>query len=45
MRELSSIIFKSRQKGKYLNSSLPQYQDLSGTAKIIEEALAKTGRK
>jgi iron(III) transport system substrate-binding protein len=32
-------------KGKYLNSSLPQYQDLETALKIIDEALTKAGKK
>ena len=34
-----------KEKGKYLNSSLPQYQDVEPALKIVEEALAKAGKK
>ena len=29
---------------KYLNSSLPQYEDVKPVLKILETALAKTGK-
>jgi ABC-type Fe3+ transport system substrate-binding protein len=32
-------------KGRYMNTSLPQYQDVDGALKIIDEALAKAGKK
>jgi hypothetical protein len=32
-------------KGKYINSSLPQYQDIDAALKIVDEALAKAGKK
>jgi len=31
--------------GRYMNTSLPQYQDIEGALKIVEEALTKTGKK
>jgi len=34
-----------KQNGKYLNSSLPQYQDIEAALKIVDEALTKAGRK
>ena len=34
-----------REKGKYINASLPQYQDIDAALKIIDEALAKAGKK
>lgn len=34
-----------KDKGNYLNSSLPQYQDLEAALKIIDEALIKAGKK
>lgn len=42
---LSDPISVPKEKGEYLNSSLPQYQDLSTAMKIIEDALAKAGRR
>jgi iron(III) transport system substrate-binding protein len=34
-----------KAKGKYINSSLPQYQDIDAALKIVDEALAKAGKK
>jgi ABC-type Fe3+ transport system substrate-binding protein len=34
-----------RQGIKYLNASLPQYEDVTPLIKIVNEALAKTGKK
>lgn len=34
-----------KEKGKYINSSLPQYQDISAALKIVDDALAKSGKK
>jgi iron(III) transport system substrate-binding protein len=34
-----------KEKGKYLNASLPKYQNLDEAYKIINEALAKAGKK
>jgi iron(III) transport system substrate-binding protein len=34
-----------KEKGKYINASLPQYQDIDAALKIIEDALAKAGKK
>ena len=34
-----------KTQGRYMNASLPQYQDISGALKIINEALAKAGKK
>ena len=34
-----------KENGRYLNSSLPQYQDIDGALKIIDEALTKAGKK
>jgi len=31
--------------GKYVNTSLPQYQDIDTALKIIDEALARAGKK
>jgi len=31
--------------GKYVNTSLPQYQDIDAALKIIDEALARAGKK
>jgi len=31
--------------GKYINASLPQYQDIDTALKIIDEALARAGKK
>jgi iron(III) transport system substrate-binding protein len=33
-----------KDKGRYLNGSLPQYQDVDSALKIIDEALAKAGK-
>jgi iron(III) transport system substrate-binding protein len=33
-----------KDKGRYLNGSLPQYQDVDSVLKIIDEALAKAGK-
>jgi len=35
----------AREKGKYINASLPQYQDIDAALKIIDEALARAGKK
>ncbi len=32
-------------KGKYVNTSLPQYQDIDAALKIVDDALAKAGKK
>ncbi len=34
-----------KEKGRYMNSSLPQYQDIDAALKIVDEALAKAGKK
>jgi ABC-type Fe3+ transport system substrate-binding protein len=34
-----------KEKGQYINSSLPQYQDISAALKIVDDALAKSGKK
>jgi hypothetical protein len=34
-----------KETGRYLNSSLPQYQDVEPALKIVEEALTKVGKK
>jgi iron(III) transport system substrate-binding protein len=34
-----------KQQGHYMNTSLPQYQDIDGALKIIDEALAKAKKK
>jgi ABC-type Fe3+ transport system substrate-binding protein len=34
-----------KEKGKYINSSLPQYQDIDAALKIVDDALAKAGKK
>jgi hypothetical protein len=34
-----------KPQGRYMNTSLPQYQDIDGALKIINEVLAKTGQK
>ena len=34
-----------KEKGKYINSSLPQYQDIDAALKIVDEALTKAGKK
>jgi ABC-type Fe3+ transport system substrate-binding protein len=34
-----------KEKGKYLNTSLPQYQDIDAALKIVDEVLAKAGKK
>jgi iron(III) transport system substrate-binding protein len=34
-----------KPQGRYMNTSLPLYQDISGALKIINEALAKAGKK
>jgi iron(III) transport system substrate-binding protein len=31
--------------GRYMNTSLPQYQDIEAALKIVDEALAKAGKK
>lgn len=33
------------EKGKYLNTSLPQYQDIDAALKIVDEALTKAGKR
>jgi iron(III) transport system substrate-binding protein len=33
-----------KPQGRYMNTSLPQYQDIDGALKIINEALAKAGK-
>ncbi|HLN86086.1 MAG TPA: hypothetical protein VK200_06475 [Candidatus Limnocylindrales bacterium] len=33
------------EKGGYINASLPQYQDIDVALKIIDEALAKAGKR
>jgi hypothetical protein len=35
----------SKENGKYINASLPQYQDIDAALKIVNEALAKAGKK
>ena len=34
-----------KDKGKYVNTSLPQYQDVDAALKIVDDALAKAGKK
>jgi hypothetical protein len=34
-----------KEKGKHINSSLPQYQDIDTALKIVDDALAKAGKK
>jgi iron(III) transport system substrate-binding protein len=34
-----------KEKGQYVNASLPQYQDIEVALKIVDEALAKAGKK
>jgi iron(III) transport system substrate-binding protein len=34
-----------KEKGKYINASLPQYQDIDAALKIVDDALAKAGKK
>jgi len=34
-----------KENGKYLNASLPQYQDIDAALKIIKEALGKAAKK
>jgi len=34
-----------KDKGRYLNSSLPQYQDIDAALKIIDDAINKAGKK
>jgi iron(III) transport system substrate-binding protein len=34
-----------KPQGRYMNTSVPQYQDIDGALKIINEVLAKTGKK
>ncbi len=34
-----------KANGRYMNTSLPQYQDISGALKIVNEVLSKTERK
>jgi iron(III) transport system substrate-binding protein len=34
-----------KEKGHYLNTSLPQYQDIDAALKIVDEALTKAGKK
>jgi len=35
----------AKENGRYMNTSLPQFQDITGALKIINEALAKTDKK
>jgi len=42
---LSDVTSVPKEGGKYLNSSLPQYQDIDVALKIVDEALTKTGKK
>jgi iron(III) transport system substrate-binding protein len=34
-----------KASGRYMNTSLPQYQDIEAALKIVDEALAKAGKK
>jgi ABC-type Fe3+ transport system substrate-binding protein len=34
-----------KENGRYMNTSLPQYQNIDGALKIISEALAKSAKK
>ena len=34
-----------KENGKYINASLPQYQDIDAALKLVNEALAKAGKK
>lgn len=34
-----------KEKGRYMNTSLPQYQDIDAALKIVDDALAKAGKK
>ncbi len=34
-----------KDKGRYVNTSLPQYQDIDAALKIVDDALAKAGKK
>ena len=34
-----------KEKGKYINASLPQYQDIDAALKIVDDALDKAGKK
>jgi ABC-type Fe3+ transport system substrate-binding protein len=34
-----------KEKGKYINSSLPQYQDIDAALKIVDDALTKSGKR
>jgi hypothetical protein len=42
---LSDLTSIPKEKGTYINSSLPQYQDIDAALKIIDDALAKAGKK
>ncbi|HEX9453556.1 MAG TPA: extracellular solute-binding protein, partial [Candidatus Binatia bacterium] len=35
----------ARDKGQYVNTSLPQFQDVDAALKIVDEALSKAGKK
>ncbi len=42
---LSDPTMIPKDKGRYINSSLPQYQDIDAALKIIDDALNKAGKK
>jgi hypothetical protein len=48
-REDSGLLFRPTSipmaKGKYINWSLPRHQDIDAALKIVDEALAKAGKK
>ncbi|MBM4259816.1 MAG: extracellular solute-binding protein [Deltaproteobacteria bacterium] len=42
---LSDQAMIPKEKGRYMNTSLPQYQDIDVALKIVDDALAKAGKK
>jgi hypothetical protein len=36
---------RTEKKSGYVNTSLPQYQDIDAALKIIDEALARAGKR
>jgi len=42
---LSDPTMIPKEKGRYINSSLPQYQDIDAALKIVDDALNKSGKR